>query len=201
MTRRRGRVLRLAGVQAFTAALAAAATEPAHGGGGEVSLFAGDVGNAVWTLVTFLLVVFVLGRYAWRPLLAALQQREQFIRDSLAQAQHDREAAQSHLAQVEERLARAREEASAIVEEGRRDAEVLKTRLESEARAEGDRLIARARREIELARSEAVRDLYERSAGLATEIAGRILRREVSAADHERLIAEAIEELEGRGLQ
>jgi F-type H+-transporting ATPase subunit b len=188
-------------VQAFTAALAAAATEPAHGGGGEVSLFAGDVGNAVWTLVTFLLVVFVLGRYAWRPLLAALQQREQFIRDSLAQAQHDREAAQSHLAQVEERLARAREEASAIVEEGRRDAEVLKTRLESEARAEGDRLIARARREIELARSEAVRDLYERSAGLATEIAGRILRREVSAADHERLIAEAIEELEGRGLQ
>ncbi|MGH9465246.1 MAG: hypothetical protein ACRD0X_06330, partial [Thermoanaerobaculia bacterium] len=52
---------------------AARATEPVHEGGGDVNLFAGDVGNAVWTVTIFLLVVFVLGKYAWGPLLAALQ--------------------------------------------------------------------------------------------------------------------------------
>jgi F-type H+-transporting ATPase subunit b len=182
-------------------AAAAWAVDPGHAEGGEVSLFAGDVGNAVWTLAVFLLVVFVLGRYAWGPLLSALQRREQFIRDSLQRAKSDREAAEARLAEYEARLVGARQEASAIVEEGRRDGEVVKARLEGEARAEGDRLIERAKREIELARASAVRDLYERSASMATEIAKRILRREVRPADHERLIAETIDELGGREIQ
>jgi F-type H+-transporting ATPase subunit b len=180
---------------------AAWATEPAHEGGGDVSLFAGDLGNAVWTVVIFLLVVFVLGRYAWGPLLSALQRREEFIRDSLQRAKSDREAAEARLAEYEARLVGARQEASAIVEEGRRDGEVVKARLEGEARAEADRLIERAKREIDLARASAVRDLYERSASMATAIAERILRREVRPADHERLIAETIDELGGREIQ
>jgi len=177
------------------------AIEPAHEAGDKVSVFAGDLGNAVWTLAIFLLVVFVLGRYAWGPLLAALQRREQFIRDSLNEAKRDREAAEARLAEYEARLVGARQEASAIVEEGRRDGEVVKARLEGEARAEADRLIERAKREIELARASAVRDLYERSASMATAIAERILRREVRPADHERLIAETIDELGGREIQ
>ncbi len=196
----RGVLPSVAGVLLASVAMAAT-TEPAHPGGGEVSLFAGDLGNAVWTLVIFLLVVFVLGRYAWGPLLAALQQRERFIRDSLLKAQQDREAAEARLAEYEERLTHARREASAIVEEGRRDAEVLRAKLEGDARAEADRLIERAKHEIELARMSAVRDLYQRGAELATDLAGRILRREVTPADHERLIAETIAELEGREIQ
>ncbi len=201
MTRRCGRVLGLLALAVAAGGFAFAATEPAHEGGGDVSLFAGDVGNAVWTLVIFLLVVFVLGRYAWGPLLAALQRREQFIRDALQKAKQDREAAEARLAEYEERLTHARREASAIVEEGRRDAEVLRAKLESDARAEADRLIERAKHEIELARTSAVRDLYQRGAELATDLAGRILRREVTPADHERLIAETIDELEGREIQ
>ncbi len=182
---------------ALLAAGAAVAVEEPHGGDG-VSPFAGDLGNAVWTLVIFIAVVVVLGRYAWGPLLSALQQREKFIRDCLLKAKEDREAAEARLAEYEERLRQARAEATAIVEEGRRDAEVVKARIEREAREEYERMVERARRDIDLAKGSALRELYATSASLATDIAGRILEREISTSDHERLIAEAIDEISNR---
>lgn len=169
-------------------------------GGSESNLFAGDLGNAVWTLVIFLLAVVLLGKFAWGPLLSTLQERESFIRDSLAQARDDREAAQARLAEYTSKLEEARAEATAIVEEGRRDAEAVHGKIEQEAREEGERMIERAKREIEVAKKTAIRELYEHSATLATEVAARLLKREVSAADHERLIAEAIEQLDQQDL-
>ena len=167
----------------------------AASGGGEASIFAGDLGNAIWTLVIFGLVLFVLGKYAWGPMLESLQQRENFIRESLEQAKNDREAAESRLKEYEEKLTSARAEATAIVEEGRRDADEARRRIESEAKAEADKAAARAKREIEIAKQTAVRELYATSASLATDLAGRVLGREVSAEDHERLIAESLDEL------
>lgn len=169
----------------------------AASGGGESSIFAGDLGNAIWTLVIFGLVLFVLGKYAWGPMLDALQQREKFIRESLEQAKADREAAESRLKEYEEKLTAARAEATAIVEEGRRDAEETRRRIEEEARVESDKVVERAKREIGIAQQTAVRQLYATSAELATELAGRVLGREVKAEDHERLIAESLDELGG----
>ncbi len=185
----------------FAPAISATPTTPEQEGHGaaeeqsESNLFAGDLGNAVWTLVIFLLAVFLLGKFAWGPLLSTLQDRESFIRDSLAQAKNDREEAEARLAEYTAKLEEARAEATAIVEEGRRDAEVVHSKIEQEARAEGEKLIERAKREIEVAKSTAIREVYEKSAALATDAAARIIKREVSAADHERVIAEAIERL------
>lgn len=167
----------------------------AGGGEGETSIFAGDLGNVLWTLVIFGLVLFVLGKFAWGPLLEVLQKREDFIRDSLESAKKDRDASEARLAEYEQRLVEARAEATAIVEEGRRDAEVLRQRIEQEAQAESDKSVARAKREIAIAHETAVKDLYELSGRLATEIAGRIVGRELSAGDHERLIRDSIEEI------
>lgn len=176
--------------------LAASAAEEAHGAGEAApSLFAGDVGVAVWTVLIFLLVVFILGRYAWKPLLSALQAREDFIRDSLQKAREEREQAERRLAEYEEKLAAARAEATALVEEGRRDAETVKAKIEATAREEGDKLMARARREIELARDQAVKDLHTTTARLATDLATKVLEREIRAEDHERLLAESLREL------
>ncbi len=165
-------------------------------GGGESNLFAGDIGNAVWTLVIFLLVVFVLGKFAWGPLLAGLQKREQFIRDSLAQAKAENDKATALAAEYEQKVLEAKTEATAIVEEGRRDAEAVKRQIEEQGRAEADKMIKRARREIEIAQQTAVKEIYVTSARLATDLAARILGREVNANDHERLIAESIERIE-----
>jgi len=162
---------------------------------GSPSLFSGDLGNAFWTLLTFLLVVFVLGKYAWKPILGALQKREEFIHRSLAEAKRDRQEAEVRLREYSEQLHRARDEATAIVEEGRRDAEIVRRQIHEEARTEADAMIARARREIGLARDTAVKELYDRVADMATEVAGRIIRKQLSPAEHRRLAEESIEEL------
>ena len=164
-------------------------------GGGEVNLFAGDLGNAIWTLVIFILVIVVLGKFAWGPLLNALQQREQFIRTSLQEAKADREAAEARLQEYEERLHQATTEATQIVVQGRQDADKAKARIEETARTEADKMLNRAKREIDLAKQSAIKDLYATSAELATDIAEKVLKRELSSQDHERLIEESIEEL------
>lgn len=163
--------------------------------GGESNLFAGDMGNAVWTVVIFGLVVVVLGKFAWGPLLDGLQQREQFIRESLESAKNDREQAEARLKEYTEQLQAARSEATQIVDEGRRDAEVVKSRIEADTQVETSKIVERAKREVELAKQTAVADLFKTSATLATQIASQIIQRELKPEDHERLIANAIEEI------
>jgi F-type H+-transporting ATPase subunit b len=162
---------------------------------GEVNLFAGDIGTAIWTLVIFLAVILVLGKFAWGPMLSGLQRREQFIRDSLEEAKQDREAAQAQLDEYNEKLDTATAEALKVLEEGRRDAEVVKERIEDKARSEADQMVERAKREIDLAKQTAIKELYETSITLGSDIASRLLEREMNAKDHEDLIAESIDHL------
>ena len=141
-------------------------------------------------------MIFVLGKFAWGPLLNTLQERESFIRESLEKAKEDREAAEARLEEYSEKLDEARAEAHEIVREGRRDAEKVRRRVEDEAKDEADKMLERAKREIEIAKQTAVRELYSVSATLATKAASKIVRQELKPDDHERLIAESIAELE-----
>jgi F-type H+-transporting ATPase subunit b len=159
------------------------------------SLFAGDIGNAVWTLVIFALVVLILGKFAWGPVLKGLQARETFILESLEKAKRERVEAETRLREYEEKLAQARTEATAIVEEGRRDSEILKNKILQEARHEAEQERERTKREIRIATDTATKELYALSARLATDMAGRIIRKELTPQDHERLIADSIQEL------
>ena len=127
-----------------------------------------------------------------------LQAREDFIRNSLEEAKKDREAAEETRKKYEADLNEARAKATEIVEEGHRDAEVAAARIKEEAQAEAEKMVERAKREIGIARETAVKELYELSGNLAAEIAGRIVGRELDAKDHDRLISEALEELQGK---
>lgn len=175
-------------------AQAVLAAEEADGEAG-VNIFGGDLGIAIWTLLIFALVVFVLRKFAWGPLLSQLQKREAFIRESLSSARKEREQAEARLREYEQQLARAREEASAIVEEGRRDAEETAKRIMVEARQSVKQEQERAIREIDIARKTALKDLYDQSAHLAMNMAGTVLKRELKADDHERLIEEALSQI------
>jgi F-type H+-transporting ATPase subunit b len=177
---------------------APALAQEAEHGGGDSSPFAGDIGNALWTLVIFGLVVVVLGKFAWGPILNALQARETFIREALETAKRDRDEAELRLKEYEERLAQARAEATAIVDEGRRDALVTKQRIEEEAQREADKRLERAKREIQIATETATKELYQLSTRLATEMAGKVIGRELTPQDHERLIAESLDGLNSR---
>jgi F-type H+-transporting ATPase subunit b len=180
----------------LTPLLAAPLAAAEEGVGGP---FAGDIGNAIWTLVIFLLVVFVLGKFAWGPLLKGLQSREEFIRSSLEQARRDRDDAEARLQEYEAKLASARAEAAGIVEEARRAGEALRRRLQDEAQAESRQTVERARRDIVLATETAKRELHDYAGGLAVSIAERVLGREIARADHERLIDESIDEISRSG--
>lgn len=188
------RALTTCGTLLLMAPVMAAAAEAEHAEGNS-NLFAGDIGNAVWTVLIFLLALAVLSKFAWGPLLGSLQARESFIRESLEKARRDREEAEARLREYEARLAQARTEATAIVEEGRRDADAVKRKIEEDTKAEADRMIERARREIQIATDTATKELYTLSARLATDMAARVIRREINPQDHERLISESIQDL------
>jgi F-type H+-transporting ATPase subunit b len=161
----------------------------------EPSIFEGGLHNAVWTLLIFLTVVIVLGKFAWGPLLGALRQREDFIRDSLETAKREREESAELLKKYTDQISRAREEATAITQEGRRDAEEVRKRIQAEARAEADAMIKRAKREILIAHQDAIKEIYNAVAELSTQVAERILKREIDAKEHRDLINAALEEV------
>ncbi len=185
----------IAGAALAALGLASSSAFGSEGGEGP-NLFTGDLGNVFWSLLTFAAVLVVLGKFAWRPILSALQKREDFIRDSLAHAKRDRDEAEKRLKEYTDKIVAARAEATAIVDEGRRDAEVLKRRIEDESKVEAKANLDRARREIQIATDTAVKELYLLSAKLATDVAAKIIRKELNPREHERLIEESINELE-----
>jgi F-type H+-transporting ATPase subunit b len=188
----------LVGTTALLAALPAWAQEAAHGAeeAGGLSPFAGNVGNTIWTLVIFALVVVVLGKFAWKPILKGLQDRETFIHDALASAKRDREAAEARLKEYTDKLVGARQEATAIVDEARRDAEAVKRKVLAEAHEEKGKELERAKREINIAKETALKELYTQAAKLSTDLASKVLRREVNPQDHERLIRDSLASLD-----
>ena len=168
-------------------------TEPSShpGTNAEPLSFSPDL--AAWTVVVFVLLLAVLWKFAWGPILAGLEKREHAIAHEIADAKHQHEEANALVAKYEARLAAAGEEVRAILDEGRRDAEHAKQAILAEAKsaAEAERL--RALRDIESATDGALRSLAERSAQLAVELAGKIVRRNLTSADHARLVDEAVE--------
>ena len=161
-----------------------------------LSPFAGNVGNALWTLIIFLLVVAILGKFAWGPILSLLKQREDFIHKSLSDAKHDRDEAEARLKEYGARLQSAQAEAVGIIEEARRDAERLRQELRERARSEADTMIKNAERQIELQTTRAVQQLRQEAVDLSVTIASKILQRNISKEDNEKLIADALRQIE-----
>ncbi len=167
----------------------------AEGGGSQNPIESGTFANAIATVITFGVVVLILGKMVWPHVLKALKDRENFIRESLESAKRDREEAEQRLKEYQTQIANARQEATAIVEEGRRDSEVLRRKMQDDAKKEADAIMVRAKREIGIARDTAVMDLYSVSGRLAADLAGKILQKELDASAHDRLIQESIDHI------
>lgn len=175
---------------------AAPADHAEHAAGGhEPSVFAGSIVNSLFTLLIFVLLLSVLSKYAWKPLINGLDAREKSIRDAIEAAHRQRSEAEVLLRNHQAAIDKARLEASAIVEEGRRDAEATRRRVADEARKEADELITRARREIQLATDGAIKELYDKVADLSVQVAGTIVHKSLSADDHRALVRESIERM------
>ena len=166
----------------------------AHGDA-KPAILTGDLGNVFWTTVIFLTLLVVLRATAWKPILTALQKREQFITESIAAAKRERLESERMMREYTEKMNKAREEATAVVEEGRRDAEVLRRKIHEDAKKEAAEMMARAQKEIKIAKDTAVAALYQQVVEVATNLADRIVRKQLTPADHRGLLDESIAEV------
>lgn len=151
-------------------------------------------GLVIWTLITFVLLFFILKKFAWGPILTALDKREQSIKDNVAQAQKTREDAETILADYKGKLDSIKEEARQLVEEGKAKGEQAREELLEQARKEHEEQLGRARKEIDLAKQKALDEFQRFAVDLTLEMASRVTRKSLSDADHRKLALDALEE-------
>ena len=155
-----------------------------------------DPGLYIWTIVTFLVLVGLLARYAWRPLLDALDRRQEGIRKSLDDAKQARVELERLRTESSQILAEARTEADAIISRTRADAGRAAEEMKVKARADAENIVRNAERQIELETSRAVQTIRAEAVDLSIAIASKILQRNLTKEDNERLIGETIKEIE-----
>lgn len=157
-----------------------------------------DPGLFIWTVLTFLVLLTLLAKFAWTPLLQALETRQQGIRKALDDAQ----AAKQELERLEQESAqivrKARAEAEAIVVQSRADADRLREEIRQKAKADAEGILRNAERQIQLETGRALQQIRSEAVDLSVSIASKIIQRNISKEDNERLIADALKQVEGR---
>jgi len=156
----------------------------------------------IWRFTTgivFLVLLAILGKFAWGPIVAGLEKREQRIAESIAAAERAHEEAKLLLAEYDRKLAGAAEQVRLMLEEARKDAEQTKLEIIAEAKEAAKLEFDRGRRELQRATDQALKELSERATNLAVELAGKIVRAQLNQQDHARLVQEAMAEFVSSG--
>jgi F-type H+-transporting ATPase subunit b len=157
-----------------------------------------DPGLFIWTIVTFLVLVALLAKFAWRPLLEALERRQATIAKALDDAQKARLELERLQRESADMMAAARVEAEAIVSRSRADAAQLNEELKQKARAEAANIVKNAEKQIQMETARALQQIRSEAVDLSVTIASKILQRNVSKADNEGLIQETLKQVETR---
>jgi|SRR5436190_16410372 len=155
-----------------------------------------DPGLYIWTIVTFLVLLGLLARFAWRPLLDALEQRQAVIRKSLDEARQAKEELQRLQAESARILAEARNEAAGIIAGTRADAARFAEEMKGKARADAETMVKNAQREIDTQTLRAIDTIRREAVDLSVAVAAKILRRDISKADNDKLVDDAILEMQ-----
>ncbi|MCL2701237.1 MAG: F0F1 ATP synthase subunit B [Phycisphaerae bacterium] len=178
--------------------LAFALPAAAGGGGGGDGLYIGDIGQAIASLIIFGLLLLVLGKWAWKPIIAQLQRREQRIAETIKNAEDRQAQADALLEEYRQKLAAADAEVADVLASARKDAAAAREQILQAARAEAGRIAEQSTTEIEQAKSVAIRDLYEQAAVLATDVAGKIIRKQLKPDDQKQMLQDALAEIKQR---
>ena len=155
-----------------------------------------NFGLMFWTILTFLIVLFILKRFAFGPIQATLDARRKPIASDLDAAETAREEAQAALAEYRQALAESRKEATKIVEEARRAAEEQRARDIAELEAEKTRLLQRAKEEIDSETRSSLQAIRDQLADLTVATTEKVVRRRLDEAEQRRLIEEALADVD-----
>lgn len=154
-------------------------------------------GLVFWVLVIFAILLFLLAKFAWKPILSAVKEREDSINEALDAAKEAKKEVANLKVDNEKLLAQARQERDAILKEARRIKDQIITQAKDEAQAEGAKIIAAAKQAIDAERKQAVIDLRSQVAELSAGIAQKVVSQELSSANkQEELIAQLLKEVQ-----
>jgi F-type H+-transporting ATPase subunit b len=163
-----------------------------------MDLLTPNVGLAVWTILTFLIVLLILRRYAWKPILDAMEARERGIQRLIDDAEQARAEADRLLQQYRKQLEEARAEGARILAEGKAAAEHVREEMLGRAKADAEAVIARASHEIDLERQKALAEIKEQAVELAIGAASRVIEEELNEERHRRLVEQYLKEIEAQ---
>ncbi len=165
-------------------------------GGGLNAILSVAPGSMLWTLLTFIILLLILWKFAWGPIVKGLQAREDAIRNDIEQAKKDRDEAARLLTEYEDKLKSASQEINDRLAKAEHDANTIIEQAKSSAREEGDKLIARAKGEIEAEKAKVESDIRARIADVTAEVASKAIAESFSREDQIRIIQQRLEMLE-----
>jgi F-type H+-transporting ATPase subunit b len=152
-------------------------------------------GLILWTILTFMVVLVILRRTAWKPLLTALKEREESIRSSLHDAEEARRQAQQLLEENRKQLAMAEEQSQRVIKEGRDMAERLKAEILEKANTAARQMVVQAREEIQREKETALTQLRSEVADLAILAAGKLLDANLDSAKQRAIVDTVIRDI------
>ncbi|MDA2924673.1 F0F1 ATP synthase subunit B [Acidobacteria bacterium AH-259-L09] len=155
-----------------------------------------DPGLFLWTILTFLVLFVLLRKYAWKPLLKMLEDREETIRKSLddaAKAKQEMERLQQESKQI---IAKARLEAQSIIAASRTQAEKVKAEILQDAKARTDSILQAAEKQIQAEKEKAITDLRNEVIDLSLMMASKLIRKNITPESNRALIEESLKQIE-----
>jgi F-type H+-transporting ATPase subunit b len=163
----------------------------------EPDIFKGFIDLSIWSIVVFGVLLLVLWKYAWGPMLQGLQKREDTIHGAMEEARQAKEEATKLRAELQADREKARAEAQAERDAARRDAERLRDEINARTKAEIEAERDRLHKEIETAKDQLLHDVYAHMAQVSTMVASKAIKRQMNIDDQNRLVDEALAELRG----
>ena len=155
-----------------------------------------DPGLFIWTILTFLVLLGLLGKFAWKPLLAALDSRHELIKNSLDDADKAKQELERLQQDSKAIISEARVEAQSIVAKSRSEAEKLKGELRQKAKEEADSIVRNAEKQIQVETEKAIAEIRSEVVDLSLLVASRLVKKNLSKEDNQSLIEESLEQIE-----
>jgi F-type H+-transporting ATPase subunit b len=151
--------------------------------------------TSLTTLIVFLVLVAVLGKFAWAPIVDGLKKREDKIRKEIADAEQARAKAEATLKQYNQQLAEAENRVRELLNKATSDGERLATQIRMKAQQEAEEIKERSAKDLEAAAAAAKREIHEYTVDLSTNIAEKILKRNLNPDDQRELVRNSLEQL------
>lgn len=151
-----------------------------------------QINQLIYSTIAFFILLFILSKFAFPPILGILDKRADTIRESLEKAEETRQEAERLLEEYKVQLAQAREEAQQIIEQSRNLGENMKKEIVDKANKEAKNMVERAQTEISLEREKALEELRKRVADLSIEVAAKVTKKALNQKDHIKLIEDYV---------